>query len=86
MTLSCRTKNNYKEYIPTYFNGNFLYTSSDSLTEQHKKNIQHVFKYYGVPVKVDGQRLLYKGDIDKELMWNYTTKANDSEWIMSHLF
>ncbi len=84
MILSCKSKSDYIEYTPTFSDGNTLYTTKDSLTEKHKKNIQHVFKYYGIPFKVKGRSIFYKGHIDKELIWNYTTKANDSEWIISH--
>ncbi len=55
----------------------------DSLTEQHSRNIQFVFKYYDVDFKIQDNKVFYKGDINKELMWNYTLKANDAEWLTS---
>ena len=29
-------------------------------------------------------QILYEGKIDDELLWNYTTKANDSIWLSTH--
>jgi hypothetical protein len=71
----------YKEYIPTYFNGDALFQSCDSLTDKHKSNIQKIFAVYDVQYKVENGRVYYRGYIDKELLWNYTTKANDIQLL-----
>jgi hypothetical protein len=71
----------YNEYIPTYFNGDVLFQSRDSLTDIHGKNIQKVFAKYHVQYKVENGRVYYRGYIDKEMLMNYTTKANDNPLV-----
>jgi hypothetical protein len=65
----------------------FVVDKSKGMSDQFKQNIQQVFIYYDVDYRVSK-----KGNIevpeeqweDKELMWNYTTKANDQEWLKGH--
>ena len=83
-STSCSTQNEYKEYIPVFsVDGNFIQIR-DSLTEKHKRNIQHVFEYYNMQYKIQANKILYKGDIEEELLWNFTSKANDPNWLISH--
>jgi len=81
---SCGRTNDYKEYIPIFVVGDNLVPIPDSLNESHKKNIQYVFKYYKVDFKSENNKVYYKGNINEELMWNYTLKANDTSWLNSH--
>ncbi|HYH16325.1 MAG TPA: hypothetical protein VD794_13945 [Flavisolibacter sp.] len=74
----------YKKYIPSYFNGDEFFQSRDSLTEIHKMNIQKVFTYYDVSYKVEGGQVFYRGHINEELLWNYTTHASDTQWLKTH--
>ena len=80
----CKSKNDFKEYSPVFLIDNNLISIPDSLTEQHTRNIRYVFKYYDVDFKILDNKVLYKADINKELMWNYTLKANDTEWLKLH--
>ncbi len=85
LTLSsCGARNDYQEYTPIFFVAGNLIQIPDSLTAKHKKNIEYVFKYYNVDFKIHDNKVFYKGDINKELMWNYTLKANDTSWLNSH--
>ncbi len=74
----------YKEFIPIYFSEEGLREEKDSLTLELTRNIQQVFKYYKIDYKVEGGRVFYRGNIDKELLWNYTSRAKDIEWLRTH--
>jgi hypothetical protein len=74
----------YTEYFPTYPSGRSFIQCPDSLTEQHQANIEKVFLYYNVSFKKEKNRIFYKGTIEEELLWNYTTKANDTIWLKTH--
>jgi hypothetical protein len=83
---SCR--NEYKRYVPVYLSENHprnrFIERPDSLSPQHIKGIMRVFAYYGVPFRLEGSSIFYKGTIHQELLWNYTTKASDKKWLDTH--
>jgi hypothetical protein len=81
IAFSC---NRYKEYIPQIFNGNELVEVPEMITEKHRKNVINVLKYYGEEWKLENEKLLVFKKIDNEILWNYTTKANDSTWLIEH--
>ena len=74
----------FTEYIPTCFNGKTFIKCPDSLNEKHQADIEKVFSYYSISFKKENNRIFYKGSIDDEVLWNYTTKANDTMWLNSH--
>lgn len=79
--VSC---SNYVEFQPIYFNGDELVQISISLNEKQIDNLIQVLDYYGEDYKlIDGKIYIHK-KIDKELIWNYTTKSNDSIWLLTH--
>ena len=43
-----------------------------------------VLNYYDEKWKLEDEKLLIKGNIDRNLLRNYTTKANDSDWLKTH--
>ncbi len=49
-------------------------------------NLEKVLKYYNESYKViDGKVYVRRiKRFDKDLMWNYTTKALDTAWLASH--
>ena len=74
----------YFEYFPTYFKDDKFKLDNNPLNEKHRKAIKQVLTYYNHKwTDIRGQ-IYYKGKIDEELLWNYTTKANDSIWLISH--
>ena len=81
---SCNSTNDFKEYNPIFLIDGKMIAIPDSLTEEHKKNIRYVFKYYNVDFRIQDNKVFYKAHINKELMWNYTLKANDTKWLTSH--
>lgn len=91
LLFSCNTKqekstfNNFKEYVPQVFNGDRLIESPKMLTPTHQKNIINILDYYNEDWKIENDKLLVNKNISNEILWNYTTKANDSIWIHKHL-
>lgn len=81
--LACRG-NGFNEYKPVYESKSGGFIKIDSYSIIHKEKIKQVFLYYGVEVKEINGRVFYKGNVDDELLWNYTRKANDSSWLSSH--
>ena len=76
----------YFEYFPTYNNKDDRKFSTDRnpLTVKHRNAIKQVLTYYNHKFTDIRGKIFYKSKIDTELLWNYTTKANDSIWLSSH--
>lgn len=84
MTISCLKRNaegNFKEYVPQVFDGNKLIEMPEMMTEKHQKNIIFVLNHYNEIWKLENGNLLVSNKIDNEILWNYTTKAEDSMWM-----
>lgn len=77
--------NSYMEYNPIVFQQNHLIDVPELLTQEHVKNVIHVLKYYGEKWTIEKGKLFVSNEIDREILWNYTTKANDSIWLSEHL-
>jgi len=74
----------YFEYSPTYQKEGKFSKDRNPLDKKHYDAIKQVLTYYKHKwTGVRGQ-IFYEGKIDDELLWNYTTKANDSIWLSSH--
>jgi hypothetical protein len=84
--FSCQSE--YKRYVPIYPIDNSISTRfeeyPDSLTPKHIEGIKRVFSYYGVSFRVENGSVYYKGTINKELLWNYSLKASDDQWLNTH--
>ena len=78
---SCST---YQEYIPHVKQGDEIIGQKDLLTDTHKEHLIQVLDYYEVDWKNAKGNIMVSSTIDKELLWNYTTKANDVEWLKTH--
>ena len=66
---------------------NELIEAPELLTEQFKSNLEIVFKYYEVRYRVDSNKNIYITfplSLKKEIIWNYTTKALDNDYVKSH--
>ncbi|MFN8253742.1 MAG: hypothetical protein U0V75_17855 [Ferruginibacter sp.] len=76
--------NNYFQYFPTYEKEGKFIKDNNTIGKKHLEAIKQVLSYYKHKWKeVEGQ-IFYEGKIDDELLWNYTTKANDSIWLSTH--
>lgn len=77
--------NSYIEYNPIVFQQDHLVDSPELLTQEHVNNVIHVLKYYGEKFKFENGKIFVSNEIDRKILWNYTTKANDSIWLSQHL-
>jgi len=75
---------NWFEYFPIYADDNGLTEKKGTVDREHLENIKKVLTYYNHNWTDIRGLLFYEGPIDKELLWNFTTKANDSTWISEH--
>lgn len=81
--------NKFVEYKPHYFNptSDQKYYGDAELDSTEFVNTQHVLTYYGEAFKTENDNvILITKELanDWDLLWNYTTKANDSEWLETH--
>jgi len=74
----------YKVYQPLEFNGHKLVERPDLLTEEHISHLSQVLDYYQVRWKEEGGNVFISSQIDQEMIWNFTSKANDPEWLKTH--
>lgn len=78
-------RNSYIRIQPVLFtDSGFIDFNGDSF---FNKNLGKVLGYYDVGHKVDDQGNIFVKvslNADKELIWNYTTKALDKDWLASH--
>jgi hypothetical protein len=77
----------YTPFRPVYRNGDRLIVQELPLTPELRERVKTVLQFYDVPFKEDqnGDLLIPAQDWqDQELMWNYTTKANDAAWLQTH--
>jgi hypothetical protein len=74
----------FQEYHPQVFNGDELVVKQDLLTDEHIKNLIQVLVYNNVDWKNENGKIYISSTVDREEMWNYTTRANDPEWLSTH--
>lgn len=77
----------YERFKPVYRSGDRLMVSELPLSPELRENIKRVLAFYAVPFKENqnGELLISRKDWeDLEMMWNYTTKANDPVWLKAH--
>jgi len=84
--FGCNENSGLREYIPiVYVNDVGLVDNVQLLTENHLNNLEHVLNFYKVKyTRVSAKVLLIDSSVDRDLQWNYTSKANDKVWINSH--
>ena len=84
LTQSC-TESNRVEFKP-------IFQVDEKLVEQEPTNnfyphLEQVLKYYSIEHSINEKGIILVDEElskDKDLCWNYTTKANDSIWLMEH--
>jgi hypothetical protein len=77
----------FVRFRPVYREGDRLVPSEGSLCEDLRDRIKRVLAFYEVPFRQDPEGELWidsNAARDPDLMWNYTTKANDPEWLGHH--
>ncbi len=87
LLFTCMKNDDFVKYNPVYLVGDDLVERTDSLDAELTTNMQVVLQYYNEKyiLNENGELLITKGlQKDTELIWNYTTKANDPEWLEEH--
>ena len=59
----------------------------DPAAEQGLRDrLEQVLRHYGVPYQRTDQGLRVDASVatDADLVWNFTTKAEDAEWLATH--
>lgn len=74
----------FTEYVPLALEKEEIIEKPSLLTENHKSKMIQVLNYNNEDWKLKDGNLLIKRSVDRELLWNYTTKANDSVWLIEH--
>jgi hypothetical protein len=74
----------FKEYIPLTFNGDKIVESRGLISDKHNQNIIHVFKFYDITWKKENNKIYVLKNLNEELLWNFTSKVNDSIWLKHH--
>ncbi|MFP5268719.1 hypothetical protein [Coleofasciculus sp.] len=82
LTVACMS-NQYVPYRPVIRSQDELVVSNSAANPEHQGNIKQVFDFYSVPYREENGQILIPAGVwqDREMMWNYTTKANDPEWL-----
>jgi len=82
LTVACMS-NKYVPYRPVIRSQEELVVSDSAVNSEHRENIKRVFDFYSVPYREEDGEILIPADVwqDREMIWNYTTKANDPEWL-----
>lgn len=73
-------------FYPVYENEQDEYYIKKEYSDTFQQNLLQVLTYYGVSHQVsDGQVLIDQEEYEnKELMRNYTKKAEDTAWLQNH--
>jgi hypothetical protein len=76
----------YIEFKPVLLINDEFVIDESKLSDTSKQNILHVLKYYNVNYSLNNSHIMIEKSLwnDKDLMWNYTNKSNDKEWLISH--
>lgn len=74
------------EFKPVYATSENEYYTEDKYPNLFFENIQQVLKYYDVEFKIEKGKVYVSPKVyqEKELMFNYTKKALDEDWLKSH--
>jgi len=87
--LNSCIENSSVEYKPHYLSGNseHKYYGEPELDSIEFVNTLQVLEFYGEDYETkNGSVILITKELanDWELLWNYTIKANDTEWLKTH--
>ena len=89
LVLNSCINQTYVAYKPHYLSSNseYKYYGEVTLDSAEFVHIKQVLDYYGEEYKTENSNtVLLPKKLAKqwELVWNYTTKSNDSTWLKSH--
>ncbi|MDX9750699.1 MAG: hypothetical protein RBT71_06425 [Flavobacteriales bacterium] len=70
-------------FVPVVSEQGQLVERPGLMTDSLRRNLVHVLSHYHEDWRMQGGTLLVKQQ-DRELRWNYTTKAMDGHWLATH--
>ena len=80
--FSCSNEKTYTQYIPLRLIGDTLVKEEKLYTKEHFDNIEYVLNFYEVRYIRNGKTAIkFKQPLNKELMWNYSTKSENKQWL-----
>jgi hypothetical protein len=85
--LSFRLGRRLERFRPVYLEGDRLLPSEAPMGEDLRDRIKIVLAFYDVAFLEDREDRLWIASVtarDLDLLWNYTSKANDPEWLAHH--
>jgi len=72
----------YMNYIPIRFDGTHLVVAQDLYTKEHFDRVEFVLEFnFRKYIRSYDTEIDLTEPMDREFMWNMTTKAEDSEWM-----
>lgn len=71
------------EFIPIVRMDYELVEKPELLNDSLRKNMVHVLSYYKEDWHMEGGSIMVL-QADRELLWNYTIKAMDADWLDAH--
>ncbi len=77
----------FVEYRPHHLIDEIKYYRESELDSMEFLNTIHVLDYYGEDFKTKNGNVIFitqELSEDWELVWNYTTKANDNDWLKKY--
>lgn len=76
----------YTEFKPVLLIKENFVIDESKISDESRKNIIHVLQYYNVNHKVNDTKIMIEKSLwnDTDLMWNYTNKSKNDEWLISH--
>lgn len=78
MFCSCSSK---VEFIPIVRENERLVEKQILMDYYFRERILNVLNHYKVNYEIENDRIMIDRSISKELIWNYTSKANDYIWL-----
>ena len=86
LLAACSQPVEFREYVPLVWDdANKIIEQPETLTKEHLDNLQKVLNYYKVHYKrISPTSLQIQQSVGREMQWNYTSKANDPEWLKEH--
>ena len=87
--LNSCIQDKFVKYKPHYLSGNnkHKYYGEPELDSIEFKNTIQVLEFYGNEYKTkNGNMIFITKELNQDwtLLWNYTTKANDNEWLKTN--
>lgn len=75
-------------FHPVHRSGDELLAAADVGSDEFRDRLRRVLSFYRVPwrTREDGAVLVPKSIwADRDTCWNYTSKAEDDEWLAAHV-